>query len=41
MYNVKKCLLMKKEKEIRLQISNHTYNTSQASLNTILFNESL
>ena len=41
MYNVKKCLLMKKEKEIRLQISDCTYSTSQASLNTILFDESL
>ena len=41
MYNVKKCLLMRKEKEIRLQISNHIYNTFQASLNIILFDENL
>ena len=41
MYNVKKCLLMRKEKEIKLQILDYTYNTSQASLNIILFNESL
>ena len=40
MYNVKKCLLMKKKKEIKLQISDYIYNTFQASLNTILFNES-
>ena len=41
MYNVKKCLLMRKEKKIKLQISDYTYSTSQASLNIILFNESL
>ena len=40
MYNVKKCLLMRKEKKIKLWILNHTYNTFQASLNMILFDKS-
>ena len=40
MYNVKKCLLMRKEKEIRLHISDCIYNTFQAFLNIILFDKS-
>ena len=41
MYNVKKCLLMRKKKEIKLQILNCTYSTSQAFLNMILSDKSL